>query len=116
MRVTKPRTSSRERKQRVMRRTVLLLAVIGTAFVLASGVALADTIACQSGITCKGTKNADVITGTIDPDTIFALGATTRSPLAGPRTRSTPAPEWIPPMEGMAPTSTSSEAVGVRTP
>ena len=64
-----------------MRRTIILLATLLTGALIASGVALADTLACTAN-PCNGTENADSITGT-DPvptsgitgnDTINGLG------------------------------------------
>lgn len=48
------------------RRTVLLLVTLLTGVVVAGGIALAETFACTTN-PCKGTENADLMTGT-DPD------------------------------------------------
>jgi hypothetical protein len=59
-----------------MKKAMILFAVLATAMVVASGVALAATIQCpnrQDG-TCIGTPNDDRITGTPDPDFIRARG------------------------------------------
>jgi Ca2+-binding RTX toxin-like protein len=53
-----------------MRKTVLVLAVMASALVVASGVAWAATIECpnRSGNLCVGTKNNDTMTGTASAD------------------------------------------------
>ena len=56
-----------------MRRTVLLLASVGLAVLLASGVALAATVRCEGG-TCNGTLKDDRIVGTDQRDVVEALG------------------------------------------
>jgi Ca2+-binding RTX toxin-like protein len=53
------------------RRLALLLALIVGALALSSGIALAATITCQSGVDCFGTNNADTLIGTDDPDDIY---------------------------------------------
>jgi hypothetical protein len=45
-----------------MRKTLLLLTTMTLALLLAGGVALAATITCKVGVTCKGTSSADTIT------------------------------------------------------
>ncbi len=55
------------------RQTILLMAVMGAALLLASGVALAKTIDCQSNRKCVGTRRPDTLFGTSDPDSIFGL-------------------------------------------
>ena len=59
-----------------MKRVVVLLAVMATALVVASGVALAASIDCPNrpNGTCIGTSNDDTITGTPQPDQIRARG------------------------------------------
>jgi Ca2+-binding RTX toxin-like protein len=59
-----------------MKKAMVLFAVLATAMVVASGVALAATIECpnREGNLCVGTKKADTITGTPDPDQIRARG------------------------------------------
>jgi Ca2+-binding RTX toxin-like protein len=56
-----------------MRRMILLLTTMALALLLAAGVALAATVTCQVGVTCKGTSSADTITGTTSNDTINGL-------------------------------------------
>lgn len=56
------------------RRTILLLATIVAALTLSSGMALAATIACQAGVDCLGTKEADVLKVTAGKDRIYARG------------------------------------------
>jgi Ca2+-binding RTX toxin-like protein len=60
-----------------MRRTLLLLATMMFALVVAGGVALAASISCpdpSSGLHCVGTDGNDKIQGTIYEEHIFALG------------------------------------------
>jgi Ca2+-binding RTX toxin-like protein len=56
-----------------VRRTVLLLASVGLAVLLASGVALAATVRCEGG-ECRGTQKDDNIVGTDRRDVVEALG------------------------------------------
>jgi RTX calcium-binding nonapeptide repeat (4 copies) len=56
-----------------MRMALLLLAIIGS-LVFSSGIALAATITCQTGVECLGTKNADTLNGTADKDYIYGRG------------------------------------------
>jgi Ca2+-binding RTX toxin-like protein len=63
-----------------MKRAAFLLSAMAAALVVAGGVALAANIECpnrQDG-TCVGTKKADNITGTPDPDFIRARGGDDR--------------------------------------
>jgi Ca2+-binding RTX toxin-like protein len=63
-----------------MKRAAFLLSAMAAALVVAGGVALAANIECpnrQDG-TCVGTKKADNITGTLDPDFIRARGGDDR--------------------------------------
>ena len=48
----------------VIRRAVLLLTVAGAGLTLAAGTALAATIQCTAGTTCRGTEQSDTIRGT----------------------------------------------------
>ncbi len=56
-----------------MRKTVLLLAVMAAALLMAG---CSEPITCPTGPDgeCRGTKKADQITGTIRVDQIYALG------------------------------------------
>ena len=62
-----------------MRRSVLLLAAMGLAVLLASGLALAapkggtttTTIYCKAGTSCQGTAGLDIIYGTPSADVII---------------------------------------------
>jgi Ca2+-binding RTX toxin-like protein len=56
-----------------VRKTLLLLATMALALLLAAGVALAATVTCQVGVACNGTSSADTITGTTSNDTIKGL-------------------------------------------
>lgn len=57
-----------------MRKTILLLASITTALILASGLALAATIDCTAGLdSCVGTDDPDTINGSEERDRIFGL-------------------------------------------
>lgn len=57
-----------------MRRTILLLTVMATALVVASGVALAAIINCPAGGNpCLGTADADVMNGTTGDDDMHGL-------------------------------------------
>jgi len=59
-------------EERMMRRTVLLLATVAFGLILASGVALAaNVIACPGGL-CEGTTGDDEMTGTSGTDYIYA--------------------------------------------
>jgi hypothetical protein len=68
-----------------VRRTILLLAVVATATLLASGIALAvNKISCpnrdanQFGNLCVGTNDPDVMNGTLEADDMRGMdGATT---------------------------------------
>jgi Ca2+-binding RTX toxin-like protein len=56
-----------------MRRVAFLLTVMGVALILASGVALAASIACSGG-ECLGTEGDDSMTGTDGYDLMYGLG------------------------------------------
>jgi Ca2+-binding RTX toxin-like protein len=56
-----------------MRRFVQTLVVIGALTAVAGGSALAKNVACPGG-DCFGTKQADDITGSTQPDVIYAKG------------------------------------------
>jgi len=56
-----------------MRKVILLLASIGLAVLLASGVALAATIDCRGG-SCVGTQSDDTLFGSPRVDKEFGLG------------------------------------------
>ncbi len=86
--MSNPRPTNRKGDRKgnmAMRKTILLLAVMASALVVASGVAWAATIECpnRSGNLCVGTKKADTMTGTDSADDMtgrkgkdrmFALG------------------------------------------
>ncbi len=55
-----------------MNRT-LMLALVAAALLLAAGAALAKDIACTGGGECRGTEQADAITGTPGDDRILGL-------------------------------------------
>jgi Ca2+-binding RTX toxin-like protein len=55
------------------RKTMATLAVLAMALLLTTGVALAARIRCEPG-ECRGTEQADVISGSTREDQIFALG------------------------------------------
>ncbi len=57
----------------MIRRAVLLLAVVGAVSMLAAGTALAATVQCTGG-ECDGTEQSDVINGSDGFDRISALG------------------------------------------
>jgi Ca2+-binding RTX toxin-like protein len=57
-----------------LKRAVILLAATLAALVLASGVALAATVACQAGPDCLGTKKADTLLGSAGDDDVFGRG------------------------------------------
>jgi Ca2+-binding RTX toxin-like protein len=56
------------------KRTMILMAVVLGALVLSAGVALAGTIRCNAGATCRGTVGPDNLIGTSRADTILGLG------------------------------------------
>jgi Ca2+-binding RTX toxin-like protein len=60
-----------------MRRSVLLLASVAVAMLLASGVALAASVQCDGG-RCKGTPKRDLMIGTDVRDVMFGLGGNDR--------------------------------------
>ena len=68
-----------------MRRTVLLLAVMASALVVASGVAWAATIECpnRSGNLCVGTKKSDTMTGASSADEMRGRAGMDRMRAAG---------------------------------
>ena len=57
-----------------MKKMALPLTAVMAAIVLSSGVALAATITCQSGVDCFGTNNADTLEGTASYDKIYGRG------------------------------------------
>ena len=56
------------------RQAILLMVTMGAALIVASGVALAETLTCDSTPPCYGTPEADEITGTANSETIYAYG------------------------------------------
>ena len=56
------------------RRLALLLATMVAALLLSGGMALAATIACQSGISCYGTADPDTLEGNDGNNTMFGRG------------------------------------------
>jgi Ca2+-binding RTX toxin-like protein len=60
------------------RRAILLMATIGAAVLLASGVALAEIVTCDSTPPCYGTPERDDITGTASGETIYMMGGNDR--------------------------------------
>src|SRR5918997_2296093 len=59
--------------RRKMRSVTLLVAAVGVAMLLASGVAFAVVKDCQPDIKCVGTPKTDVLTGTSGSDRIYGL-------------------------------------------
>jgi Ca2+-binding RTX toxin-like protein len=58
-----------------VRRTILLLASISLAVLLACGVALAATVDCVAGeVSCVGTKNDDTLNGSDERDEMYGSG------------------------------------------
>jgi RTX calcium-binding nonapeptide repeat (4 copies) len=57
------RRKTYERTGQKMRRLTLLLAIMGIALLLITGVAIADTINCIAGRGCVGTDGPDLLTG-----------------------------------------------------
>src|SRR5215204_2868401 len=57
-----------------MRRSIVLLATMTLALLLASGVALAVTKTCQANTDCFGTTKGDTLTGSAGNDLIYGLG------------------------------------------
>jgi outer membrane murein-binding lipoprotein Lpp len=67
-----------------VRRTILLLAVVATATLLTSGIALAvNKISCpnKDANLCIGTKDPDVMSGTLDADAAGTPAASVNSTL-----------------------------------
>ena len=62
-----------------MRRTALLLVAMVLALVVSSGVALAVTKSCVTGVDCFGTRKADTLNGTEGTDYMHGTGAGTPS-------------------------------------
>jgi hypothetical protein len=59
-----------------MKRKLITLFVAGAlTLLLTAGVALASNIACDAGLLCKGTPQADVMTGINADNTISAFGS-----------------------------------------
>lgn len=56
------------------RRAILLMAAIGATLIVASGVALAESVRCDAAPPCYGTPELDEIWGTASGETIYALG------------------------------------------
>ncbi len=56
------------------RRAILLMATIGAAVLLASGVAIAETVTCDNNPPCYGTPEGDDITGTAFGEKLYAYG------------------------------------------
>jgi Ca2+-binding RTX toxin-like protein len=56
------------------KRAPLLLSTMATALLMASGVALAQTISCSAQDACIGTQQADTMTGTNNSD-LYLYGA-----------------------------------------
>lgn len=56
------------------RTSALLIAVIASALLLASGVAYGAIIECKTGQTCTGTKNADRVLGTSGQNFMYGKG------------------------------------------
>jgi Ca2+-binding RTX toxin-like protein len=67
-----------EKKEKQMRRTIVLLTTMAMTLLVATSVAMADTVACMYNPialdqdTCFGTNEDDEIYGTVANDTIFA--------------------------------------------
>jgi Ca2+-binding RTX toxin-like protein len=69
-----------------MKRTAVLLAIVGFAIILSSTVAFAaiNKVTCKAGaIMCKGTNKTDAILGSVDGDSIRALAGNDRITGAG---------------------------------
>jgi Ca2+-binding RTX toxin-like protein len=56
------------------RRALLLMATMAAALLVASGVAIAERVICDSTPPCYGTPEDDVIDGDLGPETIYAYG------------------------------------------
>jgi len=56
------------------RRTILLMATMAAALIVAGGVALAETVNCNATPPCHGTPEGDFMTGTVNGETIYAYG------------------------------------------
>jgi hypothetical protein len=56
------------------RQAILLMATMVSALIVASGVALAESVTCDSTPPCYGTSEGDIINGTSSGETIKALG------------------------------------------
>ena len=61
-------TNERKCKLMLKMRATLLLTTMATALLMASGVALAQTISCSAENACYGTEQADTMTGTNNSD------------------------------------------------
>jgi hypothetical protein len=61
-----------------MRKTVLLLGAMALALLLASGIALAETIDCTAGRGCFGTDDPDTLNGSVGHDDMDARQASDR--------------------------------------
>lgn len=71
-----PVGQSEERAWKVKTKSIVAMLAGALTLVLAAGVAWAETINCENGVTelCLGTIRADTINGTIGNDRILALG------------------------------------------
>jgi Ca2+-binding RTX toxin-like protein len=56
------------------RRAILLMATIVATMLSASGVAIAESVDCDTTPPCYGTPESDEIDGTLDTETIYAYG------------------------------------------
>src|ERR687898_954772 len=65
--------TTNERVGQDMRRLTLLLATMGMALLLITGIAIADTINCFSNRACIGTNGPDILQGTSHGDWIQAM-------------------------------------------
>jgi Ca2+-binding RTX toxin-like protein len=62
-------------RQRIVRKTILLVVCLTTAMILGSGTALAATKQCEPFVRCYGTKESDTLLGTKESDVLLGKGA-----------------------------------------
>jgi hypothetical protein len=87
LRYAKPRLLGKG--EEMSRRATVLIAIMGAAMLLASGVALAENVTCDDTAPCHGTPEGDTITGTASGETIYAYGGADSVFPAGATTPST---------------------------
>jgi hypothetical protein len=72
--VLRPLSSPVKAVKEMRWRAILLMATMGATLIVASGVALAETITCDSTPPCYGTPERDDIIGTPSAETVYMMG------------------------------------------